>query len=438
MSVDKCVVRLLTACTVAAAILLGCGGKAQTPEELKAAVVSARDGAKAAQEKKDAKAARKAADAADEALGKLRKLADGKDADLASRARAALAEADAAAREARYFAELADEERRLADKLGSLKAKAYRTGRSVALTATFKGLALAAGQAAKKGIDGLPKTVRDAALQAAVLSGRAPLADGSPDWAGIAADMDARAKNPPENLAWFLAAGFLLSARMDLALYESESLDPAKAPALGFGTPKEDRLAVIAVRALAYRANGFTHLAIREFTGAAAVLEDKEPGAELGSEARAALHFFSALGFLYEKQLKRADREIMEAVRADPNGPLAVFLTGERLAAEGEYEKAAESLDAGARSGGGGDGWLAKRLSERAREIRDRKGGAEPLICDAGFVSEVALHYLGEAAGKSEPAKKLKGTLDSAGGFCTELLGRLPGGGKPDGEAGDH
>lgn len=365
-----------TAVLVVAAVLWGCGGKASTPEELKAAIISARDGARAAQEKKDAKAARKAADSADEALGKLRKLADGKDGDLTSRAKAVLAEADAAAREAQYFAELADEEHRLSEKVKSLKARAYRAGRSVAVAATFEGLALAADQAAEKGLDGLPEQVQEAAVQASLLSGRAPLADGNPDWAGIAADMEARAKSPPENLAWFLAAGFLLSARMDLALCESETLDPARAPALGFGTPKEDRLAVIAVRALAYRANGFTHLAIREFAGAAAVLEDKEPGAELGPEARAALHSLSALGFIYEKQYKRADQEIMQAVRA------------------------------------------------------------EPLVCDAGFVSEVALHYLGEAAKRSETAKKLKGGLDSAGGFCGRMFGHLPGNGKPEGEAG--
>jgi len=420
--------RYLTACVILPVVLCGCGGKTEPPEDLKAAVLKARDEAKAARGNKDPKAAEKAARRAEEAIERLRKLAVG-EGQVAAAAKAVLAESDGAAREARHFAELADEERRLAEKLRGLKAKAYRAGRSTALSALFKGLSLAADQAGKKGLAGLPKPVQEAANCAADFAGRAPLAEGSPDWAGIAADMEKFAASPPPELAWVLAAGFLLGGQAELALIEAGALDPMNPPPLSGMTAAESMPLTFLLRGLIYRANGLNHLAVREFTGAITVHGGVGPAEELPPWLRARVHALSALGLLYEKDLAGADREIMEAVKADPQGPLAAFLTGERLAANGEYEKAAESLESAARAKGG-DEWLARRVTERAREIRDKKGGAEPLFCDTGFLCQVALHYVGEAAKRSEPARKLQRSLDSAKGFGAQFRRHLPGGEK--------
>src|SRR5512136_2004425 len=97
-------------------VLAGCGGgDAGTPEGLRQAVLAAREEARAAEEKKDAKAAGAAADRAEKRLAKLRKMA--KEEATAKEAGACLAESEKAAAEARYWAELADEERRLAEKV---------------------------------------------------------------------------------------------------------------------------------------------------------------------------------------------------------------------------------------------------------------------------------------------------------------------------------
>jgi hypothetical protein len=425
--------RYIAAWVLLTCAICGCGGKLETPEEFKSAVLQARDEAKAAQGNKDPKAAEKAAKRAEDALEKLRKQAGG-EGETAARAKAVLAEADAATREARYFAELADEEHRLAEKLGGLKAKAYRAGRSTALSVLFKGLSLAADQAGKKGLAGLPKPVQEAANCAADFAGRAPLADGNPDWAGIAADMNARAAEPPAEVGFFLAVGFMLCGQAELSLYEIEALDPANPPELPGTPPGMDGAFFYLIRSSARRSCGWRHLAVRDLAAALKLGEPGKAGDGLDPQFRAVLHFTTALCLLQEKDLKGADLEIVEALRADPKSRLAVFLTGERLAADGEHEKAAESLESLAAGNPGAEDWLLKRVSARARELRDKRGAAEPLVCDSRFIGEVALHYAGEAARKSEPARRFKQSLDSAKGFCGQFLKHLPGGtqGEPE------
>ncbi len=119
-----------------------------------------------------------------------------------------------AARRARDFAELAREEKEHADALDSWKATGYRTARKLALKGTFEALALAAEQADGEDLKMLSQGVRDSALLAADLAnqftGRKPLANGDPDWKGIAVDMHKLADATPASHSQFLALSFLL------------------------------------------------------------------------------------------------------------------------------------------------------------------------------------------------------------------------------------
>jgi len=365
----------------------------------------------AACEQEDHEAAEKAAKRAAECAERLDEIAKG-EGDNAAEAKKFLADTDAASREAGRWAELAVEQHELAGKLNGLKAKAYRGGRSLALKALFKGLSLAADQAAKRGIENLPDEVKELALSAAQLagdfSGREPLEDGSPDWTGISQDISAFGKEPPKEMPLFLAVALFLSLRSDPALYEIEMVDAAALET------EEYRLTYRVLRALIYRTNGFSRLAMREVE----VLSDSE--GTYDPELQAGLHLMSAYFFLHDKEYTKADLEIGRAMQADPNNPLAVYLTGERLAADGEWEKAVESLEAAA--AGSEDEWLANRIAQHAREVRDSRGEAQPLLLDKQFLAAVTLEYAGRAAARSEAGRKIKSWLDSALACGRKLL----------------
>jgi hypothetical protein len=345
-------------------------------------------------------------------------MSEGEDGRAAG-AKRLLLESERAARTARHWAQLAEEEYQLEKTLGSLKAKAYRGGRKLALKGAFKGLSLAADQAARKGIQNLPQRGQDAAQMAAELAasfaGRKPLADGSPDWAGIAKDMNGFSKKPPENLSLYLGAAFFLLGRGKLALYELHDLDTTK-------LDEKEKLVHGVGLVLVYRANGWTRLSIRQVERMLEVEGEYKP------EVQAGLYLLSAALFVVDKDYQRADMEVARALKADPNNPVAVFITGERLAASGEWEKAADSLEKSAKEAAG-DEWLAKQISERARRVRDSKGADEPLLYDKKFMARIVLHYLAEAAKESEAVREVLSWIESAKKFGADLLGKLPGGG---------
>jgi hypothetical protein len=102
-----------------------------------------------------------------------------------------------------------------------------------------------------------------------------------------------------------------------------------------------------------------------------------------------------------------------------------VFLTGERLAADGEYAKAADSMELAAK-GTEGD-WLAERIAKRARDVRDHPGESPSLVYDTDFQREVVFHYLAEAAKKSPAAAKANAAVLGAEKIGQMVLRHLPG-----------
>jgi len=403
------------------AILLwiaGCGDTPDDPAALRDGITAARDEARAAQGRKEHKAALKAAGRAERFLAALRAISEGQGT-RASEAGGMIAGADRAARAARHWADLAEEEYQLAKTLGSFRARTYRGGRKLALKAAFKGLGLAADQAAKKGINKLPQEVQDAAELAAAFasdfSGRKPLKDGSPDWAGIARDMNAFAAKPPGKLPLVLGVAFFLLGRERLAICELDMVDTSRLDA-------EEKLVYGFALALVYRANGWTRLSIRQIESMI------DCGDEYDPEVQEAMYLFSAMLFVADKDFARADADLARALKADPNNAVAVFVTGERLAAGGEWEKAAASLEKSARECSG-DEWLARQISERARQVRDGRGADQPLFYDKKFVARIVMHYLAQAAGKSAAVREVLGWVRSARRFGAGMLAGISGAG---------
>ena len=118
----------------------------------------------------------------------------------------------------------------------------------------------------------------------------------------------------------------------------------------------------------------------------------------------------------------RAEREAGEGEGDfDPE----LRLTGEQLAATGEYERAAKSLEEAAR--GSDAQWLAERVAQRARELRDRPGEGQTLLHDDDFVRDLMLHYLAGAAKRSKPAEYLQQSVTVARSLADRVLEQLPG-----------
>jgi hypothetical protein len=294
------------------------------------------------------------------------------------------AEIHRAARDAGRLARLATEEQKLQDKTSGLKAKAYRTGRKAALAGAFQAMALAADQEAKGGQ--VPKGVHESAVAGADLAehfaGRKPAADGATDWAGVASDLRGLATSTPPEMSTFFALALVVSRQDGLALVEIESVDPKtlKDPA--------HLVSHLLLRGIILRLNGLPETAGDSFRAAGATPTPEEAKA------------------------------FVRAMKAWPNNPVAVFVTGERLGAMGEREAAAKSLEA---SLAGNDAeWIARRIASRARELRDGSGPAEPLLFDGAILRDVALWHVWQAAKTSPPARKLQKLVDSGRAFASK------------------
>lgn len=395
----------------------------------KAGLVTAREGCSAGDPKMAEKGARQVETALRDAEARVELLREQCEKSLPEADTPELDDAEALverieplAREARNWADLAEEEKRCAGIVNSLRASAYRTSRKAALLALFQGLALAADQAAKKEPEELPEKVRTAAQLAGDLAGhlgaRQPSEEGVHNWPGIAEDMRAFSKESPPNLSLDLACGYVFLRQPRWALCEIEAVDP---DAL---TSPRQRVAYRVLRGIIYRLNACPRMAAREFEQFKDA-EGAELGASSGPEIEAGLYLLIGFLHLSDKKLKEADVWFMRAGQAWPNCPLMVFLTGERLNANGEWEKAAESLEASVESEE--NKWLAEMVARRARQIRDQKGETTPLILDTGFLWDLSWGYLNHYAEKAEPAKVLKEKMGSAKELASEMLSKLPG-----------
>lgn len=390
------------------ALLLGaCGQEPALPDDvpgLKATADAALKEAVDARGKRDPKAAAVSAERADKAALKSEKLGD--------------ASLKGLSREAARQAKLAAEDKDILDRTTGLKAKAYRGARDVALTQSLKGLALAADQMSKGGEP--PAAVKESAdlgrRLAEGLADRKPLADGATDWPGVAADLRSFADKRPPAWSLFLAGACLVTARDGLGLIEIEGLDPA-----ALADPDHVFLYHL-LRGLLLRLNGQPESA-NEALAKLAAGPVPAAAAAYGVEWQGSLHVVLAVLAIQSGDYERADLEIARSLKAWPNNPVAVYVTGERLAANGQREAAADSLEK--LMAGHAQEWIAKRIAARAREMRDGTGPAQPLLHDPGLLRDILLWQLWQMAKTSPKAKSLQNLVDAAAPFLDRWV---PGG----------
>ncbi len=409
----------ITLCLAAmlALLLLGCR---KAPEEWLQQAVAAEKAAQTAALQSDAKAAKRAADAASRAENRLRKLAEAESPGREERQRL-FRQAQVAARRARAHADLAWQSRKRHAKLSGLKARAYRNGRTLILTTLLPQIAAATERAGQVGTNEL--TILEAPLArlgwslATLLGDRSARTDGPPDWAGAASDLRQWSTSQTMELNAFLALTFFMLGQKDLALAELESVNPAALR----GT--NDLAIYHGSRALLYATYGWNQLAAPEAEAFSQQVQ-LSGGPIEGRQLVALWHGFNACEAFMKRDFVRMDEAVAESIRAWPDNPVAAFLTGERLAANGEWEKAADSLEA--RAAGTEDEWIARRLAQRARDLRDGRGTTKALVLDARFLVELSAHATAKTARNSATGRKLGEWVEEAKVFGAQLRQRIP------------
>jgi hypothetical protein len=407
-------------CYGLAAVLLFLAGCSKTPDELLQQALTAEKAAQTALTRDDPKAARHAAEKAGQVENRLRKLAeaDGPDRD---RRQQLFRRAQAAARLAREHADLAEQQQQRWEKLNGLKLRVYRNARSSILTTLLPPMAAAAERAGNAGTNQL-STVETGLANGcwnlvSILGDRSTNADGTPDWAGAASDLRNWSTNQPPEFSAFLALAFVALGQKDFALAEMESVNPATLRAT-------NELAIYhGGRAILYAVQGWNQLAAPEaevFSQHAQLLD----GPVSGPQLVALFHAVTACEASTRRDFIKMDEAIAQSIRAWPDNPVATFLTGEKLAANGEWEKAAESLEA--RVAGTEDEWIAKQFAQRARELRDGKGSTKALVLDARFLIELAAHATVKTAKNSAAAKRLEAWIEEAKQFGQKLREKVP------------
>ena len=328
----------------------------------------------------------------------------------------ARAQAEPVYAEVRRRRRLASERQRVAELMGGLKVRAYRATRTVVVPKLLDTLATAARQAATTDLDQLPKLVREAAELAASLADVLPTgADAKPpaltrsDWQQVATRIDSWNAAEPAEFPLGLALGYAVLGQTGFALVELDRVDPAK-----LSEPEYAALVPL-TRAIVLSRLGCLELATREAAG-------DSGGSERGQQTLAALHALLAYGYATEKDWQRMDRELAHAVRIWPNNPLVVFLSGERLLADGRKEQALETLTRAA--AGSEAAWLAPLVEKRIRQVRDSNGAAPPLLLDHELIAKCVLHSLIEQAQRSELGRKFAHFLEASQLLPSAVIGQ--------------
>jgi len=398
-------------------LLVGCS---KTPEALLEQAVAAEKAAKVALSQDDSRAAQRAADKAEEAVRRLKKLAEAEGPNRDERQRQ-IQQAQVAARLARGHADLALERKQRQETLTGLKVRTYQKARALIFSTVLPQMAAATEKAGELGTNKLTAIEAPLAHHAwklvSVLCDRPQRPDGTPDWAGAASDLRGWSTNQTVEFKAFLALAFFALGQSDFALAELESVDPTTLQ----GT---NALAIYhGGRAMLYALRGWNQLAAPEAEAFGKQAQISNTPLE-GKQFVAMFHMFTAYDAFTKREFVKMDAALAQSIRAWPDNPLAIYLTGEKLAATGEWEKAADSL--AARAAGTEDEWIAQRLAQRARDLRDGKGSAKALVLDARFLVEFAAHATAKTARNSAAGKKLSEWLEGAKAFGQELRSSVP------------
>jgi hypothetical protein len=374
--------------------------------------------ARAAFEHHDLEAANLAAARAEVALADLERLRTGK----APPAEGLVHDTRTAAATARNYAQLVFEESLRIKKLAALKLKAYQGLRGGVCSYGLAGLATVADQLARFGTNSSSAVEQQIAAfartLAEVVEGRSASSNTAPDWAGIAANLRAWGTNPPPSLGMVLALGFTAAGMTDFALCEIESVDPSNLSATNrLSWYHLERGGLLALQ-------GWDRSAARELEQALALTPQGWNG--LGTaQATAIFHFWLADHALQRGHHQQAEIEIDQARKSWPDSPLVALLAGEKLAANGQWERAADLLEVQAATVT--NTWFAQRMSVRARELREGRGKASSLFSNPGFIVELASQVIGEKMAESAAKERIQQFLSGAKAFGERVAEKLPG-----------
>jgi hypothetical protein len=389
------------------------------PDGLVKTAVQAEAEAKAAFEKGDVRAADLAMAKAEEATQQLKKMAEANE--LTGQKREQLLPAALAAKlSAANFAQLAHEDKQRREVLGSFKLTAYQRVRSAVLSFGLAGPAFAAEQLGRSS-ENSSNDMAFGALAARLWRMGQPtsaVTNIGPDWTAIAADLRSWSSNPPPELGMFLALTFAVSGWTDFALSEIDSVDVSRLAATNTRSIFHlQRCALLAV-------HGWDRSAGREMDQAVALSPEGWP--ELGrTQALALFHFWLAEHAIRRGNHEQANAELAQANKGWPESPFALLINAEQLAANGQWSKAAELLEN--RASSALDPWLAERFNQRARQFRNMKMAAPPLLDEPSVLFEFIGHSMSESAQNSLAAQKLRQCLDDSKVFGLRLLDKLPG-----------
>lgn len=357
--------------------------------------------------------------AAERAIKSLRELETRAETDAA--AKQVTGEARLAALAAKQHAEIAEEHQQRRDRLSGLKVRTYRASRGLLIQGLCSGAALGADKIAAQGTNQLKiadwNLTHDARALVKLVEGiQQRESIGEPDWTNVASSLRLWATNPPPETHAFLALSLLGAGQRSLALAEVEAMGTNQ-----LNSPN-DALLRHGTRALVYSLNGWSHLAASEVELISGVASESDFPVK-GTECLVLVHVVVAGDALHKGERRKADEHLAACVSLSPTNPITVYLTGERLAANGEWEKAADSMDA--LSVSAEDKWLADRIAQRARELRDGKGSKDSFILDPKFLTDISVRYFAKKAKSTEAAAKLESLFDEAMAMGKRLMDKL-------------
>jgi len=309
-----------------------------------------------------------------------------------------------AAASARDYAQLAHEELLRLSKLNGLKLKSYQRVRGAVCAYTIAGLASAADRLALAGTNSSSAEQQLASVawkMVEIVDSGASFTNDPPDWSAAARTLRASSTNPPPGMGMALALAYAVGGLTDFALCEIE-------------TVKESQLASTNSRSLyhvergaLFALHGWDRSAARELAQAVELAPNGWKAAGV-TQAVSVVHFWLAEQSLNRANYVQADIETGEVLKAWPGNPLVALVISDKMAANGQWQKAADLLDEGAHNMK--NQWLATRLTQRALDIRKAQGPGPQLISDATLLLEFAAH----AAGDSTTAKNLLQCLEQA------------------------
>ncbi len=188
-------------------------------------------------------------------------------------------------------------------------------------------------------------------------------------------------------MAGLFAASYLVAGHRHLALFEVGRVKEEE-------IPEEARAGLFLTRGFVYSSLGWPRLAKAEFERAAPPPDDLSDRAR---EIRRAMHYGSVVLHFKSKDHRAAAKEVTAAREIFEGDPVGELLLALAQADQGDFKRAAESLDRAATASPA----LKERLSRLSRELREAKN---PL----GLATEEVSKRLGASAAFGGAALRAK------------------------------